>query len=45
MIYLTLIRALIAGGVCWGAIQIESKILAVYWLLVMLYWLVNAFAT
>ena len=42
MIYLKLILALIAGGICWNAIEREARDLAVYWSLVMLYWLFNA---
>lgn len=45
MIYLKLILALIAGGICWKAIERENRDIAVYWSLVMLYWILNAFGT
>ena len=45
MIYLKLILALIAGGICWSAIEREARDLAVYWSLVMLYWIFNAFGS
>lgn len=45
MIYLKLILAAIAAMICWRAIEREARDLAVYWSLVMLYWLLNAFGT
>ena len=45
MIYLKLILALIAAMICWKAVEREARDLAVYWALVMLYWLLNAFGT
>lgn len=45
MIYLKLILAVIAAMICWRAIEREARDLAVYWSLVMLYWLFNAFGT
>ena len=31
--------------ICWKAVEREARDLAVYWALVMLYWLLNAFGT
>ena len=42
MIYLKLVLALIAALICWRAIEIENRDLAIYWSLVMLYWILNA---
>lgn len=45
MIYLKLILSAISGAVCWRAIEREDRDMAVYWSLVMLYWVLNAFGT